>query len=145
MAATPRRGTPAPAPPATAGPTSLSPSEAQAVTEQAADLAQAGQFSQATDILTAAIGRCAADDTLADELRFSLANVLFLAGSYRRALTEFETAGARLAERYGAADAASTGMPLLRGDLPGRPRRKHAGARRVPRLPRRLVTGSGRS
>jgi tetratricopeptide (TPR) repeat protein len=105
MAATPRRGTPAPAPLATAGPTTLSPSEAQAITEQAAELAQAGQFSQATDILTAAIGRCAADDALADELRFSLANVLFVAGSYRRALTEFEAAGARFAERYGAADA----------------------------------------
>jgi hypothetical protein len=105
MAATPRRATPAPAPPATAGRTTLSTSEAQAVTEQAAELAQGGQFSQATDILTAAIGRCAADDTLADELRFSLANVLFLAGSYRRALMEFETAGTQLAERYGPNDA----------------------------------------
>lgn len=102
MAATPRRGAPAPAPPATAGPTTLSPSEAQAVTGQAAELAQAGQFSQATDILTAVIGRCATDDALADELRFSLANVLFVAGSYRRALTEFETAGARLARSTGA-------------------------------------------
>jgi Protein kinase domain len=83
MAATPRRGTPAPAPLATAGPTKLSPSEAQAVTDQAVELAQAGQFSQATDILTAAIGRCAAD-ALADELRFSLANVLFVAGSNHR-------------------------------------------------------------
>jgi serine/threonine protein kinase len=104
MAATPHRGTPAPAPLAV-GPTTLSPSEAQSVTERAADLAQAGQFTQATDILTAAIGRCAADAALAGELRFSLANVLFLAGSYRRALTEFETAGAQLAEQYGAADA----------------------------------------
>ena len=105
MAATPRRPTPGPAPLAAAGPTSLSPSEAQAVTEQAAELARAGQFSQATDILSAAIGRCASGDALADELRFSLANVLFLAGSYRSALTEFEAAGARLAERYGTTDA----------------------------------------
>jgi hypothetical protein len=105
MAATPRRGAPVPAPPSPAGPTSLSPGEAQAVTEQAAELTKAGQFSQATDILTAAIGRCADDDVLADELRFSLANVLFLAGSYRSALTEFETARVRLVERYGAGDA----------------------------------------
>jgi len=105
MAAPPRRGTPAPAQPATAGLTTLSPSEAQAITEQAAEFAQAGQFAQATDILTAAIGQCASDDPLADELHFSLANVLFLAGAYRRALIEFETAGARLTERYGATDA----------------------------------------
>ena len=104
MAATPRRGTPGPVPPALAGLTSLSPSEAQSVTEQAAELAKAGQFSQATDILTAAIGRCAGGDVLADELRFSLANVLFLAGSYRSALTEFETARAGLAGRYGTGD-----------------------------------------
>ena len=104
MAAAPRRGAPVPAPPAPAGPTSLSAGDAQVVTEQAAELAKAGQFSQAIDILTAAIGRCAADDVLADELRFSLANVLFLAGSYRSALTEFETAGARLAEQYGTGD-----------------------------------------
>lgn len=106
MAASPRRGTPTPVPAASAGPTSLSPGEADAVTAQAAELAEAGQFSQATDVLTAAIARCATGDILADELRFSLANVLFLAGSYQSALTEFEAAGARLAERYGSSDTA---------------------------------------
>ncbi|HEX2821167.1 MAG TPA: hypothetical protein VHO07_13515, partial [Streptosporangiaceae bacterium] len=73
-----------PVPELISDPTTLSPSEAQAVTDQAAELAQAGQFSQATDILTAAIRRCVTDDALADELRFSLANVLFVAGSNHR-------------------------------------------------------------
>ena len=112
MAATPRRGTPGPVPPALAGLTSLSPSEAQSVTEQAAELAKAGQFSQATDILTAAIGRCAGGDVLADELRFSLANVLFLAGSYRSALTEFETARGRPRRSVRYRRHAGTRMPV---------------------------------
>jgi Protein kinase domain len=106
MAASPRRGAPSPAPAAPTGPTSLSSAEADVVTARAAELAEAGQFSQATDVLTAAIARCSPGDILADELRFSLANVLFLAGSYRSALTEFEAAGARLAERYGPGDTA---------------------------------------
>jgi serine/threonine protein kinase len=104
MAASPRRAAPLPVPTATAGPTSLSEAEADAVTAQAADLAKAGQFSQATDVLAAAIGRCATDDILANELRFSLANVLFVAGSYHRALAEFEAAGTRFTEHYGPDD-----------------------------------------
>lgn len=48
--------------------------------------------------------RYATGDIVADELRFSLANVLFLAGSYRRALAEFEAAGSRFADRYGPDD-----------------------------------------
>jgi serine/threonine protein kinase len=107
MAASPRRGAPLPVPAAPAGPTSLSSAEADAVMAQATDLAEAGQFSQATDVLAAAIARCAAGDILADELRFRLANVLFLAGSYRRALTEFEAAGNRFAEHYGPDDNAA--------------------------------------
>lgn len=107
MAASPRRGTPLPVPAAPAGPTSLSSAEADAVTAQAADLAEAGQFSQATDVLAAAIARCATGDILADELRFHLANVLFLAGSYRRALAEFEAAGSRFGEHYGPDDHAA--------------------------------------
>jgi len=107
MVASPRRGAPLPVPAAPVGPTSLSSAEADAVMAQAADLAEAGQFSQATDVLTAAIARCAAGDILADELRFRLANVLFLAGSYRRALAEFEAAGTRFAEHYGPDDNAA--------------------------------------
>ena len=104
MAASPRHGAPPPAPAAASGPTLLSSAEADGVTAQAAELAEAGQFSQAADVLAAAIARCAPSDILADELRFSLANVLFLAGSYRSALTEFKAAGARLAEHYGPGD-----------------------------------------
>jgi len=104
MAAIPRRDVPAPVPPESATLAPLSDSEADAAAAQAADLAEAGQFAQATDILAAAIARCAAGAMLAAELRFSLANVLFLAGSYRRALAEFEAAGAQLTERYGAGD-----------------------------------------
>jgi serine/threonine protein kinase len=107
MAASPRRGAPRPVPAAPAGATSLSSAEADAVTAHAAGLAEAGQFSQATDVLAAAIGRCATGDILADELRFRLANVLFLAGSYRRALAEFEAAGNKFTEHYGPDDDAA--------------------------------------
>lgn len=106
MAAPPRRGALLTVP-AAAGPASMSSAEADAVMAQAADLAEAGQFSQATDVLAAAIARCAADDILADELRFRLANVLFLAGSYGSALAEFEAAGNRFAEHYGPDDNAA--------------------------------------
>lgn len=106
MAASPRRGAPPPVP-AAAGPTSLSSAEADAVAAEAADLVEAGQFSQATDVLIAAIARCAVGDILADELRFRLANVLFLAGSYRSALAEFEAAGNRFTEQYGPDDNAA--------------------------------------
>jgi hypothetical protein len=65
--------------------------------------------SQATDVLGAAIARCAADDILGNELRFRLANVLFLPGSYGTAVAEFEMAGNRFAEHYGPDDSAALG------------------------------------
>ncbi len=86
MAAIPRRDVFAPVQPASATLPPLSETEAAAVAARAADLAEAGQFAQATDVLEVAIARCGTGDVLAAELRFSLANVLFLAGSYRRAL-----------------------------------------------------------
>ncbi|HEV8651355.1 MAG TPA: serine/threonine-protein kinase [Actinomycetes bacterium] len=104
MAATPRRDAPAPVPLESASLAPLSESEADAATAQAEELAKAGHFARATDVLLAAIARCGSGDVLAAELRFSLANVLFVAGSYRRALAEFQAAGAQFTERYGAGD-----------------------------------------
>ncbi len=137
MAASPRRAAPLPVP-AAAGPTSMSSAEADAVMAQAADLAEAGQFSQATDVLAAAIARCAAGDILADELRFRLANVLFLAGSYRSALAEFEAAGNRFAEHYGPDDNAPWNAATTR-----RPARRRSGRtlKRSPRSARSSPTG----
>ena len=104
MAAIPRRDVPASPAPAPARLAPLSETEADAAVAQAADLAEAGQFAQATDVLEAAIARCAVGGMLAAELRFKLANVLFLAGAYRRALAEFQAAEARFAEQYGPDD-----------------------------------------
>jgi hypothetical protein len=66
------------------------------------------------------------------------------AGHWRRVKHSAERA-TRIGPARPAWKASSTGLPLLRGHLPGRPRGKHRDARRVPRLPRRLVTNSRHS
>lgn len=82
----------------------LSPAEAEQIREQAAQLADAEQFAEATDLLVEAIARSGGDRELATDLRIRLAGVLFTAGSYRRALGEFEAARAAFAQLYGEND-----------------------------------------
>ncbi|WP_182882685.1 serine/threonine-protein kinase [Microbispora sp. H10949] len=78
--------------------------EADEIRERAARLAKAEQFAEATDLLAEAIARAGHDRGLAADLRLGLAGVLFAAGSYRRALGEFEAAGAALTALYGDGD-----------------------------------------
>lgn len=81
----------------------LTEGEADEVSDAAAQLAEDGQFTQAADLLAAAIGR-AVDTALREDLLFSLAHVKFLGGSHRQAAGHFEEAGRAYAERYGAED-----------------------------------------
>ncbi|MFD4023008.1 protein kinase [Streptomyces sp. NPDC058576] len=78
----------------------LTEQEADEVSDQAARLAQDGQFTQAADALSEAITR-AADPELKDGMQFSLAQVKFLSGSHREALTLFELLARHYADRYG--------------------------------------------
>lgn len=105
MAASPRR-VPAPSLIARgpARPDLLSADEAEAVMERAADLAGQEQFTQAADVLEAAIGRADEADPLHAELQLSLAHLLLVAESFHRAVALFDAAGAQLAEHYGSDD-----------------------------------------
>ncbi|MER6382526.1 serine/threonine-protein kinase [Streptomyces sp. NPDC001127] len=85
------------------GPVTLTEQDADAVSDRAARLAQEGQFTQAADALTEAITR-AADPELREAMRFSLAQVKFLAGSHREALGLFEQLARAHSERYGDQD-----------------------------------------
>jgi hypothetical protein len=87
-----------------AGQPPLSAEEADAATDRAADLAEAGQFTQAADVLGAAIGRADTDSPLGAELRLSLGHVMLLARDFQRAIEQFDTAGAWFAEHYGSDD-----------------------------------------
>ncbi|MFF2861390.1 protein kinase [Streptomyces rubiginosohelvolus] len=81
-------------------PAELTEQEADAVADRAAQLAQDGQFTQAADALAEAIER-AADPELREGMQFSLAQVKFLAGSHREAVTLFEPLARHYADRYG--------------------------------------------
>ncbi|MGN9895022.1 protein kinase domain-containing protein [Micromonospora sp. L31] len=107
MAATPR-GAPALAlvASATTRPDFLSTDEADAAMERASDLANQEQFTQAADVLEAAIGRADEADPLHAELQLSLAHLLLIAESFHRAVVLFDAAGAQLAEHYGSDDEA---------------------------------------
>ncbi|MEU9285697.1 hypothetical protein AB0D57_13470 [Streptomyces sp. NPDC048275] len=61
------------------------------------------QFTQAADVLTAALAR-AVDEALVDDLTLSLAHVKFLAGAHSEALQLFQQAAKGLARRLGADD-----------------------------------------
>ncbi|MEV0664261.1 protein kinase [Actinomadura luteofluorescens] len=105
MAAAPRkRVAPSPAPSRDVRP--LTAEEADRAMEEAQRLVADDQFSQAVDVLTAAIERSGHDALLAAEVRFGLANVLFLADSHRRALAEFEAAEPTFLATYGEMDRA---------------------------------------
>ncbi|MEV4559464.1 serine/threonine-protein kinase [Kitasatospora sp. NPDC049285] len=85
------------------GPAALTEEEADAVSARAAGLAEDGQFTQAADALAEAIAR-AADSELREDMQFSLAQVKFLAGSHREALSLFEPLAHHYTDRYGAHD-----------------------------------------
>ena len=100
---TPTAVLPSPLVPSPDGPAAgvaLTEQEADVVADRAARLAQEGQFTQAADALAEAIAR-AADPELKEGMRFSLAQVKFLAGSHREALTLFEPLAHHYTERYG--------------------------------------------
>ncbi|MFI7239460.1 protein kinase [Streptomyces cyaneofuscatus] len=86
-----------------AGPAALTDHEADAVSDRAARLVQDGQFTQAADALAEAIAR-AADLELKEGMQFNLAQVKFLAGSHREALSLFEPLAHQYADRYGDQD-----------------------------------------
>ncbi|MGA5088328.1 protein kinase domain-containing protein [Streptomyces pseudogriseolus] len=86
---------PAPAP--------LTDVEANEAADVAAQLAQDGKFVQAADLLAGAIHR-AQNGILRDDLKFSLAQVRFLAGAHGEAATLFDEVGAAWSARYGASD-----------------------------------------
>lgn len=85
---------------AQAGPAALTEQEADTISDRAARLAQEGQFTQAADVLDEAIAR-AEDLELKEGMQFSLAQVKFLAGSHREALSLFEPLARDYTERYG--------------------------------------------
>ncbi|MFE2105881.1 protein kinase [Kitasatospora sp. NPDC059463] len=89
-----------PAGAAQAGTAALTEKEADAISDRAARLAQEGQFTQAGDALDEAIAR-AMDPELREGMQFSLAQVKFLAGSHREALTLFEPLAHEYTNRYG--------------------------------------------
>ncbi|MGW9371000.1 protein kinase domain-containing protein [Streptomyces xanthophaeus] len=81
----------------------LTDQEADELADEAARLAQDGQFTQASDLLTEAIARAGAPG-LREDLLFSLAQVRFLGGAHREAAGHFEDAGHAYAARFGADD-----------------------------------------
>lgn len=83
----------------------LTEAEADAAAERAEELAMRKQFTQAADVLTAAVARAAAGGSLAEDLNLSLAHVKFLAGAHREAIGLFEQSAAALGRRYGVDDA----------------------------------------
>ncbi|WP_406365982.1 protein kinase domain-containing protein [Streptomyces sp. NBC_01546] len=82
----------------------LTDREADEVADEAARLAQDGQFTQASDLLTEAIERAGDATGLREDLLFSLAQVRFLGGAHREAAGHFEDAGHAYAVRFGADD-----------------------------------------
>ncbi|MFH8397672.1 protein kinase [Streptomyces anulatus] len=81
----------------------LTDREADEVADEAARLAEDGQFTQASDLLTEAIARAGATG-LREDLLFSLAQVRFLGGAHREAAGHFEDAGRAYAARFGTDD-----------------------------------------
>jgi serine/threonine protein kinase len=81
----------------------LSETEADEATDRASELVNQKQFTQAADVLTAALAR-AVDKALVDDLTLSLAHVKFLAGAHSEALGLFQQAAEGLARRLGADD-----------------------------------------
>jgi hypothetical protein len=104
MAATPRAAPAYEIPAAPSNLPALSVDEADDAMDRAASLAEDRRFTQAADLLGAAIARADTDGELAAELRFSLGHVLLLADDFRRAAAEFDAAGAWFAERHGSGD-----------------------------------------
>jgi serine/threonine protein kinase len=98
--AVPPASTPAAPSPETAGKAALTDDEMDAISEKAANLAGEGQFTQAADALEDALAR-ADDPELRDAVRFSLAQVRFLAGSHRDALALFEPLAHHYTTAYG--------------------------------------------
>lgn len=103
MAAVPRRRA-VPSPTVARDVRPLTADEAERAMQRAQRLVRDDQFSQAVDVLTDAIERSGHDELLAADVRFSLANVLFLADSHRRALAEFEAAERAFLAAYGETD-----------------------------------------
>ncbi|MEU8777187.1 serine/threonine-protein kinase [Streptomyces sp. NPDC048606] len=83
--------------------TPLTDEEASEAADLAAQLAQAGKFVQAADLLVGAIQR-AQDGVLHGDLMFSLAQVRFLAGAHSEAAPLFDEVGTAWTDRYGAND-----------------------------------------
>jgi tetratricopeptide (TPR) repeat protein len=84
---------------ATAPPLSLAD-----VRDQAADLAEAGRFTQAAELLTRRIRGALESPADLRGARFQLAHTLLLGGEFARALPEFQALGAELAGLRGASD-----------------------------------------
>ncbi|MFD3608847.1 tetratricopeptide repeat protein [Streptomyces atroolivaceus] len=89
--------------PSPSGPVPLTDAEADEATERAGELAQQKQFTQASDVLVAALNR-AGEGMLAEDLSLSLAHVKFLAGAHREALSLFEQAAEAIGARFGPDD-----------------------------------------
>jgi tRNA A-37 threonylcarbamoyl transferase component Bud32/tetratricopeptide (TPR) repeat protein len=85
------------------GPVALTDAEADEAAERAGELAQQKQFTQASDVLVAALDR-AGEGMLAEDLSLSLAHVKFLAGAHREALSLFERAADAIGARFGPDD-----------------------------------------
>lgn len=85
------------------GPAALTEQEADAVSDLAARLVDEGQFTQAADALQEAITR-SIDPELKEGMQFNLAQVKFLAGSHREALSLFEPLARDYTDRYGDQD-----------------------------------------
>ncbi|MEW2355975.1 serine/threonine-protein kinase [Spirillospora sp. NPDC029432] len=106
VADTPR---PAPAPPRAAGPVRLpSHGEVSRARVEAADLASAGRFTQAAELLSdlaePAQLSLGDDDAEVLHLRLDLAEVLYQGGDYRRAIPAYRVAAKGLSEWYGPHD-----------------------------------------
>ncbi|MEO3855756.1 serine/threonine-protein kinase [Acrocarpospora sp. B8E8] len=100
MGATPRRRATAVSASAVHDGAPLTDDEFESVVAHAQELAEEQQFAQATDVLQAAIDRAGHSTALTADLQFRLAGILLAAGSYRRALQEFEQARTIYADLY---------------------------------------------
>ncbi|MGH3584769.1 MAG: protein kinase domain-containing protein [Pseudonocardia sp.] len=74
------------------------------IREQAAELAEAGRFTQAAELLTRRIRNALEPAADLRGARFQLAHTLLLGGEFGRALPEFQTVAAELAALRGASD-----------------------------------------
>jgi serine/threonine protein kinase len=103
MAAASMARRPRPRPSLDVGEPPLSSADADAVRHLAVQLVEANQLTRAVDALDDAIGRGGEDHVMLD-LRHVLAATLVLAGSYGRAVTEYDQAAAGYARLYGSDD-----------------------------------------